>query len=60
MSKQRILDVIQTAQRRAVAIQSTAPGFAFNETLSMEGYLASMDAARDAVFQYIALRGRQS
>lgn len=58
MSKQRILDVIQTAQRRAVAIQSTVPGFDFNEALSMEGYRARIDAARDAVFQYIALQSR--
>ena len=58
MSTQRILDVIQTAQRRAVAIQSTVPGFAFNEALSMDGYRASIDAARDALFQYIALQSR--
>ena len=58
MSKQHVLDIIQTAQGRAAAIDSTAPGFAFNKTLSMEGYHASIDAARDEVFQYIALQSR--
>ena len=58
MSKQHVLDIIQTAQGRAAAIDATAPGFAFNKTLSMEGYHASIDAARDEVFQYIALQSR--
>ena len=58
MSKQHVLDIIHTAQGRAAAIDATAPGFAFNKTLSMEGYHASIDAARDEVFQYIALQSR--
>ena len=58
MSKQHVLDIIQTAQGRAAAIHSTAPGFAFNEHLSVEGYQARIDAARDEVFQYIALQSQ--
>jgi hypothetical protein len=58
MSKQHVLDIIQTAQGRAAAIDSTAPGFAFNEHLSVEGYRARIDAARDEVFQYIALQSQ--
>lgn len=58
MSKQHVLDIIQTAQGRAAAIHSTAPGFAFNEHLSVEGYEARIDAARDEVFQYIALQSQ--
>jgi hypothetical protein len=58
MSKQHVLDIIHTAQGRAAAIDATAPGFAFNKALSVEGYHASIDAARDEVFQYIALQSR--
>ena len=58
MSKQHVLDIIHTAQGRAAAIDATAPGFAFNKALSVEGYHASIDEAREEVFQYIALQSQ--
>ena len=58
MSKQRPLDIIHEAQCRAVAIHSNAPRFALGDVLSIEGYRAKIDAARDAVFRYMALQSQ--
>lgn len=58
MSKQRTLDIIHAAQCRAVAIHSNAPSFALGDVLSIEGYRAKIDAARDAVFRYMAIQSQ--